>query len=210
MITLRREITNSFIAFALAACTAMGQTAPSQDLKVQDVPADIEVEEGNSPYLSLLGVGTQNYICLPSASGFSWRFFSPQATLFTTLKSFGSDGRQQITTHFLSPNPGEDGNPPRVTWQHSFDTSAVWGQAVGFATVDKNAIQWLKVKRVGSLAGPTGGDTLSQATVIQRLNTVGGLAPSTGCSQTTDVGKSALVPYSADYVFYKPTREKEK
>jgi hypothetical protein len=27
--------------------------------------------------------------------------------------------------------------------------------------------------------------------------------PSTGCSESSDVGKKALVPYTADYFFYK-------
>ena len=38
---------------------------------------------------------------------------------------------------------------------------------------------------------------------IQRLNTVGGKAPADGCSQTSDIQKRALVPYEADYYFYK-------
>ena len=37
--------------------------------------------------------------------------------------------------------------------------------------------------------------------LIQRINTSGGGAPSTGCRQPTDAGAVALVPYSTDYVF---------
>jgi len=37
---------------------------------------------------------------------------------------------------------------------------------------------------------------------VQRIRTVGGVAPATGCSQSTDVGALALVPYSTDYVFF--------
>jgi len=33
--------------------------------------------------------------------------------------------------------------------------------------------------------------------------TSGGVAPATGCAAVTDVGHKALVPYSADYVFYR-------
>jgi len=29
------------------------------------------------------------------------------------------------------------------------------------------------------------------------------IAPSTGCAQSIDVGSKALVPYTADYFFYK-------
>ena len=40
-------------------------------------------------------------------------------------------------------------------------------------------------------------------TFIQRLNTAGGLAPSTGCASSSDVGREAFMPYTADYFFYK-------
>ena len=43
-------------------------------------------------------------------------------------------------------------------------------------------------------------------TFVQRLNTTGGLAPSTGCSSLTDAGNKAFVPYAADYFFYQPTK----
>jgi hypothetical protein len=48
-------------------------------------------------------------------------------------------------------------------------------------------------------------------TFIQRLNTVDGSAPATGCSVATDVGRKAFVPYRADYFFYTdPTRHGRK
>jgi hypothetical protein len=52
---------------------------------------------------------------------------------------------------------------------------------------------------VGTQAGTAGEDPL----IIQRLNTVGGPAPSTGCAVPSDVGHEAFVPYTADYLFYK-------
>jgi hypothetical protein len=51
--------------------------------------------------------------------------------------------------------------------------------------------------------GPTGGDTLTHTNFVQRLNTSGGVAPTTGCSAPTDVGHLAFVPYTADYFFYR-------
>jgi hypothetical protein len=56
---------------------------------------------------------------------------------------------------------------------------------------------------VGAQDGSSGGDKLTATTFIQRLNTSGGLAPSMGCSSSTDVGNQAFVPYTADYFFYK-------
>ncbi len=71
--------------------------------------------------------------------------------------------------------------------------------------VRADSIAWvlLNVKDTGTQAGPTGGDRLTKTTFIQRLNTFGGLAPSTGCLSSTDLGHQAFVPYKADYFFYK-------
>jgi hypothetical protein len=173
------------------------------------VPPKLEVPTGNKAFREGDAIGTQDYICLPSGSGFAWTFFGPQATLFNKRD-------EQIITHFLSPNPFENGPPrvpcdnstPRVTWQDSEDTSKIWGLTIACATVNPDAIPWLLVQVVGAEDGPTGGDKLSEATFVQRLNTVGGVAPdpnepSTSCAASGDVGKMALVPYSADYFFYK-------
>jgi len=42
-------------------------------------------------------------------------------------------------------------------------------------------------------------------TYMQRVHTSGGLEPTTGCAQAADVGQQTLVPYTADYIFYKAT-----
>ena len=55
----------------------------------------------------------------------------------------------------------------------------------------------------GIQEGPTGGDTLTATTFIQRVNTWGGAAPPSGCAGLADVGAKAFVPYTADYFFYK-------
>ena len=91
----------------------------------------------------------------------------------------------------------------RATWQDSQDTSTVWGRATGSVVVAADAIPWLRVQTTGTQVGPTGGTTLAVTTFIQRVNTVGGLAPTTGCDVPTDLGKKAFVPYTADYFFYK-------
>jgi hypothetical protein len=76
------------------------------------------------------------------------------------------------------------------------------------AFVQPGAIPWFLLKVVGAQDGPTGGDKLSKTTFIQRLNTSGGVAPSTGCTLSTDVGKMALVPYTAAYFFYRAIKDK--
>ncbi|MEO8346703.1 MAG: DUF3455 domain-containing protein [Betaproteobacteria bacterium] len=48
----------------------------------------------------------------------------------------------------------------------------------------------------------TGMGAMSGVTYIQRVNTKGGIAPSEVCTSSSD-GVKKLVPYQADYVFYK-------
>ena len=202
----RYLVTVVVITTALESSIAVAQPATGGGLTAPPVPANIQVPVGNTLVLKGQAEGTQNYICLPSVSGFSWTFFSPQATLFLKFKWFGGDIRQQIITHFLSPNPAENGTP-RATWQSSLDTSAVWAKSLESSSdpnfVAAGAIPWLLLQVVGSQRGPTGGDMLAHTTFVQRLNTSGGVVPSTGCSQSPNVGTTALVPYTADYFFYK-------
>ena len=169
------------------------------------VPDNIQVPAGSKAFLVGHAYGTQNYVCLPSGSGVAWMLFTPQATLF-------DDRDRQVTTHFFGPNPDEN-NTIRAVWQHSRDTSAVWGRAIAASAdpnfVEPGAIPWLLIQVVGTEDGPTGGNRLSETIFIQRLNTSGGVAPSTGCAAATDVGKSAFVPYAADYFFYREARTDE-
>jgi hypothetical protein len=120
-----------------------------------------------------------------------------------------NDDDKQVITHFLSPNPDENGTL-RATWQHSRDTSAIWAMAIQSSSDPafgaSGAIPWLLLQVVGVQDGPTNGAKLSKTTFIQRLNTAGGVAPSDGCTESTDIGKRMFVPYEADYFFYKVTK----
>jgi hypothetical protein len=51
---------------------------------------------------------------------------------------------------------------------------------------------------VTNSVGPQG--SFDKITGIQRVNTVGGVEPKSGCSQST-VGTTARIPYTADYYF---------
>ena len=191
-------------ATALAVALTAPQAARAASVTPPPVPTtDLQVPAGNVAFLKGHGVGTQNYICLPSvtsATGFDWSLFTPEATLFNA-------DDKQITTHFFGPNPAENGTI-RARWQHSRDTSTVWAKLFHDpVTVTPNAIPWLVLQMAGVQAGPNGGDTLTATTFIQRVNTQGGLAPSTGCSSFEDVGAKAFVPYTADYFFFRSDDE---
>lgn len=186
------------------AIAALGLPAPAQTITAPPVPTDIQAPAGNTAFLKGYAVGTQNYVCLPSTNGLAWKFQGPQATLFLTFKWINGDVRQQITTHFLSPNPVEAGAPARATWQSSLDTSVVWAKKIAESNdpnfVAPGAIPWFLLEATGAQRGPMGGSMLAPTTFIQRVNTTGGSMPTTGCSEP---GGIRFVPYTADYIFYR-------
>jgi hypothetical protein len=190
---------------ALGLSPASEQPGPPR-LDVPPVPMKLEVPAGHEVYLGGYAVGTQNYVCVPAntESGVGWRFLGPQATLFRTTSG---DPRQQLTTHFLSVNPAD--HLARPTWQHSIDSSRVWGR-VKESSNDSNfvapgAIDWLLVEPAGADPGPIGSGVLAGTTFIHRVNTSGGTAPVVGCANVSQIGTLALVPYSTDYFFYRAT-----
>jgi hypothetical protein len=104
---------------------------------------------------------------------------APEADLF--------DAREKrIGRHYAGPH-----------WE-STDGSKILGTLKARADAPgPDAIPWLLLtaKSVGSEG------SFSKVTSVQRVNTVGGLAPKGGCSQTA-VGTPARINYTADYYFF--------
>ena len=209
-----------FVAALVLGCAFGTVTnAAAQNITPPTTPSIITPPAGNSAFLLGHGVGTQGYVCLPTSAGASTASWTvnnarPEATLFQSL--FGQD--VQIITHFLSPdtNPNPFAPDPlpfgSATWQSSFDSSKVWAQVLHSNSIpagsdpscpNAGAIGCLLLQAIGSDQGPTGGKVMTKTTFIQRLNTKGGSAPADGCSASTDVGKQTLVPYTADYYFFR-------
>ncbi|HWC15779.1 MAG TPA: DUF3455 domain-containing protein [Terriglobales bacterium] len=206
-------------ALLMIACTlGIAVHSQAQTLTPPTTPTLITPPEGSTGFLVGHALGTQGYVCLPTSEGASTASWTvnnarPEATLFTDV--FGQ--QIQIITHFLSPNthPNKFAPSPlafgNATWQSSFDSSKVWAQTVHAIPPDANtpscpntgSIACLLLQVIGADQGPAGGKFLTQTSFIQRLNTKGGSAPATGCSVSSDVGKQALVPYSADYFFFR-------
>jgi len=201
----------SFFAAALVLTCAFGVvTLAGAQVTPPTTPDTIAVPVGNSAYLVGHAFGSQGYTCLPTATGGTgWNPSArPEATLFTDL--LGS--QFQIITHFQSvnANPKPDVTVPlsgNATWQSSLDSSRVWmvksnGIDAGTDAAscpNSGSIQCLLLQSVGNAKGPTGGNLLAKTTFIQRLNTRGGAVPTTSCA----VGQTQLVPYTADYFFFR-------
>jgi hypothetical protein len=192
------QIVGLVLAIALAAPQAARAKRP-QPIVPPSVPGDLELSPDEfTPFFAAHAVGTQGYVCVTVGGVYKWVPFGPQATLFD------NEGGQVIT-HFLSPAPYTF--VPSPTWQHSRDSSVVWGSVLKMSSdanyVAPNAIPWLLLEASVVGDGPTGGDKMIVTRRIQRVNTVEGKAPTTGCAVSNDIGTRALVPYEADYYFYK-------
>jgi hypothetical protein len=208
------RVRSLFAAALVLACAFGTVTLAGAQVTPPTTPDTIAVQAGNHAFLVGHAFGSQGYTCLPTATGgTAWNPSArPEATLFSDL--FGA--QFQIITHFQSinenPKPGVtvplSGN---ATWQSSLDSSRVW--AVKVAGIDagtdpescpnSGSIQCLLLQSVGNKKGPTGGNLLAKTTFIQRLNTRGGAVPTTACT----AGQTQLVPYRADYFFFRADTE---
>jgi len=205
-ITRRIRLIACISALGTALTVAVPQVAHAQNLTPPSVPGTLNPPEGSELYLIGHAFGTQDYVCAASGSGVAFVLTTPEAVLF-------DNPARRVVNHFFSPNPVEGGTI-RATWQSTRNSSVFWGKLAAapatFATdpdfVAPDAIAWLVLSQAGVLEGSGNGDNLAVATFVERVNTVGGLAPSIGCNSPTDIGHTAFAPYEADYVFFrKPT-----
>ena len=137
------------------------------------VPDSLKPGASESLALVVAATGVQIYECRDS----KWLFVAPEAELW--------DARgRKIGSHYAGPH-----------WE-SADGSKIVGAVKQRADAPApGAIPWLLLgaKSVGSEGA------FSKVTSIQRLATVGGVAPAGGCSQP---GEEARVYYTADYYFF--------
>ena len=200
-ITRRIRLIACISALGTAFVVALPQVGHAKNVTPPPVPGTLQVPEGNEAFLIGHAFGSQDYVCAASGSGVAFVLTTPEAVLF-------DNPARRVINHFFSPNPVEGGTI-RATWQSTRNSSVFWGKVVHAATsatdpdfVALDAIAWVLLSQAGVLEGSGNGDNLAAATFVQRVNTVGGLAPSIGCNSPADIGKTAFVPYEADYVFY--------
>lgn len=125
--------------------------------------------------------GVQIYTCAAPAAGGAPAFVlkAPHAVLTS------DEGVQVI--HFAGPS-----------WQ-ALDGSLVTGTRLASAPApDAAGIPWLLLQ----VASHVGAGIFTDVTTIQRLDTIGGVAPATGCD-AAHLGAEILVPYRANYFFYR-------
>jgi Protein of unknown function (DUF3455) len=165
----------------LSATEALGQldatTNTGLDNRVPDLTGcpQVAAPVGSQLAFSVYSNGVQIY----QWTGTTWAFVAPRAKLFANADYTGLVGN-----HFGGP-----------TWQ-MLSGSTVVGVVDQKCVPDANSIAWLLL-HVATNEGP---GVFEGVTHLQRLNTVGGNAPSTPGSF---VGQVVEVPYTANYLFYR-------
>jgi hypothetical protein len=197
---LRSLIASSFITFAaagLAACDskdgetaartetpAAGVSCPTRGpLTTPDMPAAVAPPAGSQLFLRVYAEGTQKYACqMPAAGGApAWTFVAPEAKLY-------DDHCVPVGSHFAGP-----------TWKIAQDGSAVVGKKSAEApSPTSGSIPWLLL----ATNMTTGTGAFNAVTYVNRIDTVGGVAPADGCDAAS-LGKEITIPYTATYLFYR-------
>jgi uncharacterized protein DUF3455 len=162
---------------SLTACAGTRAVAPT------DVPPALQVARGQKLTRALHATGVQIYQCTASAQNppqYAWVYQSPAAEL---SERSGKD----VGRHYDGP-----------TWEGD-DGSKVVGEVVARdpGPNPSGGITWLLLRSKSNSGKGIFGRTQS----IQRLHTIGGLAPQSACD-ASHAAQRTRVPYSADYYFY--------
>lgn len=126
----------------------------------------------------------QIYTCKPVGESFAWTGPDPDAVLV--------DSAHKLTVHhYKGP-----------TWEAT-DGSIVRSQgplAIHFLPTQPGAVHWLELPAKG------GSKQFAKVTLIHRIDTAGGVAPSEQPCDAHHAGDQERVDYSATYLFYAPLK----
>jgi Protein of unknown function (DUF3455) len=171
------KVTLCWLVFFVAGCASAQQSGSTIQL-----PDKLKPGANESLAMIVHAKGVQIYECRAGkdqTGNYEWAFVAPEAELF--------DARgNRIGRHYAGPR-----------WE-STDGSKIVGTVKEHADAPAaDAIPWLLLS-----AKPDGAEgSFSKVTSVQRVSTVGGMAPKAGCSQAT-AGTPARVNYTADYYFF--------
>jgi hypothetical protein len=165
------------LAAALAALPAAAAIA-----EPGGIAAPLRVPANEAPAFVLSGNGVYIYQCRQAISDpntYVWAFVVPDATLY--------DGQRSVARHATIG-----------LFESLSDRSSVSGVVRSSQPAGGANLPWVLIR-----AQPIGESGLfANVSSIQRVNTTGGAAPSSGCGPDS-VGEEARVAYQADYYFYK-------
>lgn len=174
------KLNQAIIIASILFLNAFGAEAPdADDPKSPYVPcAEVQVPERHRLIYRTYAIGVQIY----RWNGTNWAFVAPEANLYAD-----PGFRGQVGTHYAGP-----------TWE-SNSGSFVVARRVDGCTVDPSAVQWLLLEAVST----SGSGIFGKVSFVQRVNTVGGIAPA---AAGLTVGDEARMPYTTEYYFYRAER----
>jgi hypothetical protein len=174
-------------AYALsAAFLAVSGCASIQTIVPPEVPTNLRPPSGEVLFLEARASGVQIYDCALRAGQpptYEWTFRGPEAALVD--RSGHSLGK-----HYAGP-----------TWESNDGSSVVGEVKAHDSGPNAQAIPWLLL----AAKATAGSGAFSATTSIQRVQTVGGVAPAEACS-AANAAQVARVPYTATYYFYRAAR----
>lgn len=169
-----------FCVAGLTACANQPMRTPfSQD----KLPAAVQVPPGHALMLETAAAGDITYQCRAKKDmpgQFEWVFVGPDAGL--------KDRSGKVVGRYYGPP---------ATWE-STDGSKVTGAQVAVAPNGDTNIP-LQLVRANPAMGMGG---MQGVSYIQRVATMGGIAPKAACAQGNE-GAKQIVQYQADYNFYR-------
>lgn len=177
---LRAFINTAFLFAALwLSLPTISHAQGNEIFRAQDslpaVCSNLEVPAGNIVNSRVYAVGVQRY----RWNGETWVFVEPVATLYADAKY-----HEKVGIHYAGP-----------TWEFNNGSKVVAARLEGCSPTP-TAIPWLLLE-ITSTSGP---GILTSMTYIQRVNTVGGLAPT---APGASIGAVADIPYTAEYYYYR-------
>ncbi len=170
---------NSTFGLACIAASALVGCASVTPPTAGKIPDALRAAANEKPTLTLPAIGVQIYECRANAGKHEWAFVAPEADLFDTNKRL-------VGKHYAGP-----------TWELADGSKTVGAVKSRADATAPGAIPWLLLTAKSS--GQAGG--LDKVTSLQRVNTVGGIAPSAACG-AGNIGEKARVPYTADYIYF--------
>ncbi|HSL55151.1 MAG TPA: DUF3455 domain-containing protein [Pyrinomonadaceae bacterium] len=180
----RTKINRFFQSFVLIALVTLATTSAlafdnSNSPVLPEVCSSIRAPEGNKLLLHVYAKGVQIYKWNLITQ--KWDLFAPQAGLFAEENYFG-----EVGSHYGGP-----------TWESKSGSKVEGRRVLGTGcTPDPTAVAWILLSKHRT----EGAGIFSKVTYIQRVNTVGGLAPA---EPGLVDGETKEIPYTAEYYFYK-------
>jgi hypothetical protein len=169
------------VAALAAALTACSST--SSMMHAQNAPSAVAAPAGNKAVMTTVGVGELTYECRAkagSSGAFEWVFAGPNAVLYDA-------NRNTVGKYYGGP-----------TWE-AIDGSKVTGKQLAAAPSPNPGAIPLQLVQANPAMGK---GAMTGVTYVQRLNTIGGVAPTDSCN-AANIGAKKQIRYQADYVFYK-------